>query len=323
MSQPNVPYLRTPDERFQHLPNFQYEPHYIQYGNLRIAYVDEATGDSSEVFLCLHGQPMWSYLYRKMIPMLLKHTTLPTQPSRRVVAPDLLGFGRSDKPTRDEDYTFNLHRDSLLHLIKVLDLTNITLVVGDWGGLLGLTLPIADPTRFKRLIVMNTTIAVGTELDPSFYEWRAFNNSQPDLQVGQLCRKVTPHLSQEEADAYDAPFPNQDFKAGVRRFPNLVMVTKDMQGVAVSEKSLALYQASDMFRDTDIFMACGMQDGAMGPPAMEPLSKVWKNGCYYVELPEAGHLVQEWGKEVARMAIEVFEKQGKVEGVRRIESAGS
>ena len=320
MSQPNIPYLRTPDERFQHLPDFHYEPHYVQYGNMRMAYIDEAVGEGTEAFLCLHGQPTWSFLYRKMIPLLLNHTTLSSQPSRRVVVPDMLGFGRSDKPTRDEDYTFNFHRDSLLHLIRVLDLTNITLVVGDWGGLLGLTLRIADPARFKRLIVMNTTIAVGNTLDPSFYEWRAFNNSQPDLAIGALCQKVTPHLSQEEADAYDAPFPNQDYKAGVRRFPNLVMVTKDAEGVAVSEESLAMYRTSDMFNDTDIFMACGMQDNAMGPPSMEPLSKVWKNGCFYAELSEAGHLVQEWGEQVAKMAIEVFEKQGEVEGVRRIAS---
>ena len=319
MSQLEIPYLRTPNDRFQRLIGFPYEPHYVQYEKLRMSYIDEATGGGSETFLCLHGQPTWSYLYRKMIPVLLKHTTLSTQPSRRIVAPDLLGFGRSDKPTRDEDYTFNFHRNSLLHFIRVLDLTNITLVVQDWGGLLGLTLPVAEPGRFKRLIVMNTTIAVGTRPDQSFYEWRDFNNRSPDLSVGKLCRQVTPHLSQAEADGYDAPFPDKEYKAGVRRFPNLVMDTEDMEGVGVSKQSLEMYRTSDIFRDTDIFMACGMQDGAMGPPAMEPLSKVWKNGCHYTEFEEAGHLVQEWGEQVARMAIEVFE-MGQVEGVCRVKS---
>jgi haloalkane dehalogenase len=115
---PDLPYLRTSADRFHHLPDFPYKPHYLEYGNLRMAYIDETVGDGSETFLCLHGQPTWSYLYRKMIPVFLKYTTLSPGLSRRVIAPDLLGFGRSDKPTQDAAYTFNFHRDALLHFIK-------------------------------------------------------------------------------------------------------------------------------------------------------------------------------------------------------------
>lgn len=318
MAPPDVPYLRTPAERFQHVPGFPYEARYLQYGNLRMAYVDESAGGGSQTFLCLHGQPTWSYLYRKMIPALLGYTTLNNTPSRRVVAPDLFGFGRSDKPSRDMDYTFNFHRDALLHFIRTLDLTNITLVVQDWGGLLGLTLPIADPARFKRLIIMNTTIGVGAKPTQGFLDWRAFCNRSPDMKIGALIARGNPHLSKAETDAYDAPYPNQDYKGGVRRFPNLVPVSKEMEGVAISRESLHMYRTSDMFEDAGVFMACGMQDPVLGPPVMERLARVWKNGCYYAEIEDAGHFVQERGEKVAKLAIEVFEKRGEVEGVRRV-----
>lgn len=155
-------YLRTPDSRFEHLPDLPYQSHYFQNGDFRMAYIDEHTGAGSEdVFLCLHGEPTRSFLYRKMIPVLLNYTTTTTQLtplSRRVIAPDFLGFGRSDKPLDDTTYDFDFHRNAVLRLISFLDLTNITLVVQDWGDLIGLSLPITNPSLFKQLIVMNTTI---------------------------------------------------------------------------------------------------------------------------------------------------------------------
>jgi len=283
-----------------------------------MAYIDENTGDGAETFLCLHGQPTWSYLYRKMIPVLLQYTTLSKPPSRRVVAADLFGFGRSDKPSRDTDYTFDFHRGALLHFIRTLDLTNITLVVQDWGGLLGLTLPLAEPARFKRIIVMNTTIGVGAKPTQGFLDWRAYAIQSPDLKIGRLIGRGNPHLSKAELDAYDAPYPDKEYKGGVRRFPNLVPIREDMEGVGVSKEALRMYRTSDIFRDVDIFMACGMKDPVLGPPVMERLAKVWKHGCYYAEIKDAGHFVQEHGEEVARLAIEVFEKDGKAEGVRRV-----
>lgn len=324
MSPPNVPYLRTPSERFHNLPNFPYEPHYLQYGNLRMAYVDETHSSSSEkldsnpeTFLLLHGEPTYSYLYRHMIPIFLSHSTLPSSPTRRVLAPDLLGFGRSDKPTRDADYTFTLHHDALLHFVQTLDLRNITLVVQDWGGLLGLTLPTDEPWRYKRMLVMNTTLCVGAAPSQGFLDWRATMKKTPDFPVGEAISQICPHLLAAERDAYDAPFPSQEYKAGVRRFPEIVMVSEDMDGVEISKESLRMYQTADMFRTEDVVVVCGMQDPIFVPEAMQQVAGWWRNGCCYVEVSEAGHFVQEWGAGVARMAVEIFE--GKVaEGVRRV-----
>jgi haloalkane dehalogenase len=291
-----------------------------------MAYVDELNGSvtsstPTETFLCLHGQPTWSYLYRKMIPVLLNHTTSSgAKPSRRIIAPDLLGFGRSDKPSADAIYTYNFHRDSLLHFIQALNLTNITLVVQDWGGILGLTLPLAMPERFDRLLVMNTSIATGQTPTKGFVDWRAYSNRNPDMNIGALMQRSCRHLTQAEADAYDAPFPDARYKGGVRRFPNLVMTDPGMEGVEVSNASLDFYGTSDVFKAESVFIACGMRDPVLGSPVMENLAKTWKNGCYYAEIKEGGHFLQEWGEQVAKLAIQVFEAKGEVEvkGVKRI-----
>ena len=159
------------------------------------------------------GSQTWSYLYRRMIPVF-------TVAGHRVVAPDLLGFGRSDKPADDARYTFMFHRDLLKNLVERLDLRNVVLTVQDWGGLLGLTLPMAAPERYSGLLIMNTAFGTGdAPLPPSFLDWRAYNNSQPDLAVGKLLARACPHLIPAEAAAYDAPFPDASFKGGVRRFP--------------------------------------------------------------------------------------------------------
>ena len=150
--------LRTPDERFANLPGYPFAPHYISdlegYPGLRVHYLDEGPRDAAKVFLCLHGQPTWSYLYRRMIPVF-------TAAGHRVVAPDLLGFGKSDKPADDARYTFMFHRDLLKNLVERLDLRNVVLTVQDWGGLLGLTLPMEMPERFSGLLIMNTAFATG------------------------------------------------------------------------------------------------------------------------------------------------------------------
>ena len=150
--------LRTPDERFANLPGYPFAPHYVEdldgYRGLRVHYLDEGPRDAGKVFLCLHGQPTWSYLYRRMIPVF-------TAAGHRVVAPDLPGFGRSDKPADDARYTFMFHRDMLKNLVERLDLRNVVLTVQDWGGLLGLTLPMDMPERFSGLLIMNTAFATG------------------------------------------------------------------------------------------------------------------------------------------------------------------
>jgi haloalkane dehalogenase len=222
----------------------------------------------------------------------------------RVVAPDLFGFGRSDKPVDDSWYTFSRHRSSLQAFIRALDLSNLTLVCQDWGGILGLTLPMDDPQRFGRLLVMNTILATGTRtLGEGFAAWRAWVNANPDLRVGALMKRSCRHLTDAEAAAYDAPFPDQRFKAGARQFPNLVCDHPDADGAEVSQA------ASRWWRDQwhgRSYMAIGMQDVVIPPAAMHALQQLIRNCPPPLEVAEAGHFVQEWGEDVARAALEQF-----------------
>jgi pimeloyl-ACP methyl ester carboxylesterase len=289
--------LRTPDSRFENLPGYDFAPHYTDQANgLRMHYVDENMQCDGPVFLCLHGQPSWSYLYRKMIPIFAE--------AGRVVAPDLFGFGRSDKPVEDDVYTFDFHRDALLAFIDALDLRHITLVCQDWGGLLGLTLPVDRADTFERLIVMNTAFATGElPLGPGFEAWKAYNRSQPDLDVAGLFQASTTILTAEEAAAYGAPFPDARFKAGVRRFPELVPVDAASPGAATSRR------ARNWFRDHwsgQSFMAVGGADPVITPAAMEHLRAQIRGCPEPMMIAEAGHFVQEWGEAVAKAALGAF-----------------
>ncbi len=291
---------RTPDDRFNNLPGYDFAPHYADnlagYEGLRVHYIDEGPTDAARTFLCLHGQPSWSYLYRKMIPVFAGS-------GGRVIAPDWLGFGRSDKPVDEAAYTFNFHRNMMLALIRHLDLTRITLVVQDWGGLLGLTIPPDMPERFERLIVMNTTIAVGQSPGPGFEAWKAFNRTQPDLDIAALMQRASPILSDAEAAAYAAPYPDASYKAGVRRFPELVMVAPGMEGVEVSRRA-AEWWAKDWTGPS--FMAVGAQDPVLGLTHMQALRGQIRNCPEPMIIPDGGHFVQEWGEEIAKAAIAAF-----------------
>jgi len=290
--------LRTPDERFAHLPGHAFSPHYIDdlegYDGLRVHHLDEGPTGAGRTFLCLHGQPTWSYLYRRMIPVF-------TAAGHRGVAPDLLGFGKSDKPADDATYTYTFHREMLYQLVRRLDLRNIVLVVQDWGGLLGLTLPMQDPERYAGLLIMNTAFATGDlPLGQGFIDWRAYNNQNPDLAIGKLMARSCPHLSAAEAAAYDAPFPDASYKGGVRRFPNQVPDHPDAEGAALSR------QARDWFRHQwqgQTFMAVGMRDPVLGAAAMRYVATQIRGCPPPLELAEAGHFVQEWGEPVARAAL--------------------
>jgi pimeloyl-ACP methyl ester carboxylesterase len=291
--------LRTPDDRFAGLPGYAFEPHYIDdlagYEGLRLHYLDEGAR-GGQTFLCLHGEPTWTYLYRKMIPVFVGA-------GHRVVAPDFFGFGRSDKPVDDNVYTFAFHRTTLLRFVERLNLTNVTLVVQDWGGLLGLTLPMEMPERFSRLLVMNTTLAVGASPGPGFDGWKAYAKANPDLPAGALMKRSTPILSDAEAAAYDAPFPDIRYKAGARRFPELVMVSPEMEGVDISRRA-ALWWSQAWRGQT--FMAVGMKDPVLGPPVMAVLRQTIHGCPAPFEVPEGGHFVQEWGEEIARAALKSF-----------------
>jgi pimeloyl-ACP methyl ester carboxylesterase len=285
--------LRTPEARFDSLPGFPWAPHYVEdldgFEALRMAYVDEGPRDAP-VFLCLHGQPTWSYLYRRMIPHFL-------QAGGRVVAPDLFGFGRSDKPAEDATYTFDFHRRSLLAFVDRLDLRDVTLVVQDWGGLLGLTLPLVTPERYGRAVIMNTALPTGdVALGQGFLDWRAWNATQPDMAVGKLLKRSCPHLTAEEAASYDAPYPDAAYKGGVRRFPNLVPEFPDSPGAAIGRAARTFWETDWKGRSV---MAIGLADPVLGGPAMRALHR-HINGCPApLDFAEAGHFVQEWGDEVA------------------------
>lgn len=289
--------LRTPEERFAQLPGYAYEPHYLENADgLRMHYLDEGPRDAP-VALCLHGQPTWSYLYRKMIPALVAA-------GQRVVAPDFFGFGRSDKPEDEATYTFDFHRESIVGLIDALDLRRILLVCQDWGGLIGLTIPMDMPDRFARLLVMNTALGTGdAPLGEGFLAWRAFSNSRPDMDVAGLMKRAVPTLSDAEAAAYAAPFPDARYKAGVRRFPNLVPDRPDADGAELSRRARAFWSTDWSGKS---FMAIGMQDPVLGAPAMRALRANIRNCPPPLEIAQAGHFVQEAGAAIVEQAMASF-----------------
>ncbi|MBL8492289.1 MAG: alpha/beta fold hydrolase [Rhodocyclaceae bacterium] len=290
--------LRTPDERFEGLPGWPWAPRYLDdlpgLEGLRIHYLDEGPREAAVTWLCLHGEPTWGYLYRKMIPVFLAA-------GHRVVAPDFAGFGRSDKPADGAVYSFDFHRDMLLALVDRLDLAGIRLVCQDWGGLLGLTLPMDRPARFAGLLAMNTTLGTGDgPLSEGFVAWRAFVRSRPDLDVAALMARGTPVLSPAEAAAYAAPFPDARFKAGVRRFPELVPDRPEAPGAALSRRARDWWRHEWRGRS---LMAIGMQDPVLGPPVMQALRGTIRGCPPAMELAEAGHFAQEWGRPVAERAV--------------------
>jgi pimeloyl-ACP methyl ester carboxylesterase len=294
--------LRTPEDRFANLPDFDFPVGYVDdlpgYEGLRIAYVDAGPKDAARTFLCLHGEPSWSFLYRRMIPVFLES-------GARVIAPDLFGFGRSDKPVKQSDYSFHFHRSYLLALTERLDLHNITLVVQDWGGLLGLTLPVDESfkPRLERLIVMNTGLGLGRGITEGFKAWKNYALSTPDLPIGALIARGTPHLTAEEVTAYDAPYPGPEYKAGAQVFPALVPVEPDMDGVDVSREAAAFWSKEWQGKS---FMAIGMDDPVLGPAAMMKLNAMIKGCPPPMEIEGGGHFVQEWGEPIARAALISF-----------------
>jgi pimeloyl-ACP methyl ester carboxylesterase len=293
--------LRTPDSAFAPLPDFPYRPRYLDalagYAGLRLHYVDEGPRDAATTFLCLHGEPTWCYVYRRMLPVFV-------QAGHRVVAPDLFGFGRSDKPEDDAVYTFDFHRNALIGFLKALDLRDVCLVVQDWGGLLGLTLPMEMPERITRLVVMNTALGTGDEpLSEGFLAWRAWVAKNPDLSPGKLLGRACAHLTEPERAAYDAPFPDACYKGGVRRFPMLVPDHPDAPGAATSRAARDFL--SRQWRGAS-FMAIGMQDPVLGPPVMRALHAHIRGCPAPMEIADGGHFLQEWGGRIAANALAHF-----------------
>jgi len=215
--------LRTPDERFQNLPGFTYPPRYLESQGARVHYVEHGQG---EAVLCLHGEPSWTYLYRKLIP--------PLAAGHRVLGMDFIGFGRSDKFSDPADYSFQLHCDTLTHFIHQLGLKELTLIVHDWGGLIGLTVASQLPERIARLVIMNTGLPIGQEPMPeAYHRWRAFAEKIADLPIGRVIKGGLAHperLAAAELTAYEAPFPDRSYKAGARAWPGLVPLRPEDPG---------------------------------------------------------------------------------------------
>jgi len=213
--------LRTPDQRFQNLSDYEFEPHYVDIDGMRIHYVDEGPADAPPVLL-MHGEPSWSYLYRHMIPPI-------ASAGLRAIAPDLIGFGKSDKPATQSDYSYEMHVAWMLQFLKKLNLENITLVCQDWGSLIGLRLAAENEGRFDRIVLANGGLPTGDQVMPRVFRiWRAFARFSPWFPIGRIVQSGTiSTLPPDVIAAYDAPFPNSAYKAGARAFPKLVPTTPD------------------------------------------------------------------------------------------------
>jgi tRNA(adenine34) deaminase len=293
--------LRTPADRFEGLPNYPWTPRYCSdlpaLAGLRLHYLDEGPPDAARTWLCLHGNPAWSYLYRKMIPVFLAA-------GDRVVAPDLIGFGKSDKPKKDDWHQFTRHRQVLLELIESLDLRQVVLVVQDWGGLLGLTLPMAAPARYRGLLAMNTMLATGqSPLSPGFLAWRDMCAQKPLYDVAGLLARACPQLSAAECQAYAAPFPDRGHRAALRAFPALVPEHPGDDGAQLSQ------QAGVFWRDQwagQSMVAVGLRDPVLGEPVMQSLIDRLRGEVQVLRLPYAGHFVAEQGGDLARQASHFF-----------------
>lgn len=227
--------LRTPDERFANLPDFPWTPHYREIDSglgpkLRIASIEEGPANKDPI-LMMHGEPSWSFLYRHMIKALLAK-------GHRIVAPDLVGFGRSDKPSEVTDYTYERHVDWMLKWMRAADLKRITLFCQDWGGLIGLRLVAAEPDRFARVVTANTGLPVGTGSSEAFDNWVNFSQTVPEFPFGFILNAATTReLTPAEQAAYHAPYPDASYIGGARRFPALVPVKPDMPSVGENKKA--------------------------------------------------------------------------------------
>jgi haloalkane dehalogenase len=288
--------LRTPDERFAKLPGYDFEPHYAEVDGIRIHYVDEGPRDAEPVLL-LHGEPSWCYLYRKMVPII-------TAAGLRAVAPDLVGFGRSDKPAQREDYTYQRHVDWMTGLLNQLDLQRATLVGQDWGGLIGLRLVAENEGRFARVVAANTFLPTG-DRNPgeAFLRWQEFSQKAPEFHVGRIIQGGTvTELAEDVVAAYDAPFPDDSFKAGARQFPTLVPTKPDDPAASANRKAWEVLQ-----RWEKPFL-CAFSDG---DPITRGADRVFLSqvpgtkGQPHTTIAGGGHFLQEdKGEELAKVIVD-------------------
>ncbi len=332
--------LRTPDERFEKLESYPFAPHYNEIpdtkgGRLRIHHAEQGRADG-EIVLCLHGQPTWSYLYRKMIPIF-------AGAGHRAIAPDLVGFGRSDKPTRRQDYTYARHVAWMSAWLEALDLRDITLVCQDWGGLIGLRLVAAEPQRFARVVVANTGLPdgsgvpedaaaamhalyeslpvvhpselgeriAGQEGPPVFLYWRKFCAETPELRIGELVSMVSGGgLTGELASAYDAPFPDERYMAGARQFPSLVPIFPDDPAIPDNRKA---WQALARFEKPFLTAFSDGDPITRGHDERFQKEIPGARGQQHTTIRGAGHFLQEdKGEELAALVLRFMERNALV-----------
>ncbi len=295
-----MPNIRTPDERFAALPDFPFSPRYIDINGLRVHYVDEGAG---RTVLCLHGEPTWSYLYRKVIPILARS-------SCRVIALDFVGFGRSDKLTEHEEYSFRLHQETVARFIRALDLEGITLIGHDGGAVFGLCVVAGEPDRFSRLVIMNTDLPTGSQPTNTMFEtWKKFVTIEPDLPIALVIRSALAHgykIPDDVVAAYEAPYPDETFKAGAATWPLLVPIRPDDPGAAevrAARDALSTWTkpALLMFSDEDpIYAGASKQYRQAMPKLTNEMDIVIQN---------AGHfLLEEKGEEAARHILDFIDR---------------
>jgi haloalkane dehalogenase len=286
--------FRTPDERFENLPGYAYEPHYVEVDGLRLHHVDEGEG---ETVLCFHGEPSWSYLYRHMLERLVGS-------GHRVVCPDLVGFGRSDKPTDQAWYTYDRHLETVSAHLDQVELEDVTIVVQDWGGPIGLRWAVQHADQVARLVILNTGLFTG-RVSKGFMAWREFAERTPDLPIGMIIQgATTTDLPPEVVAAYEAPFPNPESKAGAQRFPLLVPLTEDDPGVAEMVETRETLRSWDKpalvaFSDTDPVFPF--------PKAGEQFTELIPTAGEQVKIEGAAHFLQEdRGREIADAMLAAF-----------------
>ena len=288
--------FRTPDERFADLSGYAYEPHYAEVDGLRLHHLDEGSGPA---VLCFHGEPSWSYLYRHMLDRLVES-------GHRVVCPDLVGFGRSDKPTEQGWYTYERHVDMVTRHLDQVDLEDATVVVQDWGGPIGLRWAVEHADRVGRLVVLNTGLFSG-RVSKGFMAWRDFAERTPDLPIGVIIQgATTTDLEPEVVAAYEAPFPTPESKAGAQRFPLLVPLTPDDTGameMRAVQDALSRWDKPALvaFSDTDPVFPF--------PRAGEQFTQLIPTAGEQVRIEGAAHFLQEdRGVEIADAMLAAFER---------------
>jgi haloalkane dehalogenase len=300
--------LRTPDERFAGLADYPFAPHYLTVTDadgtdLRIHYLDEGHPDSPVVLL-MHGEPSWSYLYRKFVPVLVAK-------GYRVIAPDLIGFGKSDKPAARTDYTYERHVAWMSDWLTALDLTGVTLFCQDWGGLIGLRLVAAFPDRFARLVIANTGLPVGTGSSAGFDAWLAFSQNVPNFPVGFIVNGgTTRELSPAEIAAYDAPFPDESYKEGARQFPTLVPVTSGHPSVA---ENIAAWEVLERFGGPVLTAFADNDAVTRGGEKVFIERMPGARDQLHVIVKDAGHFLQEDKPEALCALIDSFARQRPAE----------